>query len=407
MKCHKGCEYDNENKIGGRMEMRKVLSSIVCVSIIIGLWAPTVTAAEKQVKLAENATSAIVIERDTGEIIFEKNKDEKLPPVSMTKIMTMLLIMEALEREVITYDDMVRTSEYAASMGGSQIFLEPGEEMTVRDMLKAIAVASGNDASVAMAEHIAGTEEEFVDMMNNKAKDLGLEHTHFVNVNGLPADDHYSSAHDLAIMSKELLKYEDITTFTGIYEDYLRQDSEDPFWLVNTNKLVKFYPGVDGLKTGFTQEAKYCLAATAEKKGMRIITVVMGAPSPKERNAQITSMLDYSFSQYETHKLYDRGYVMADVNVSKGDKKQVAAMTAESVSLLTKKGVKIDDVVERIQLNDDLRAPIEKGAVIGTLYIEKEGQVLNKTNLLAESEVQEASWWTIFKRTIGKFAVSS
>ncbi|WP_035344237.1 D-alanyl-D-alanine carboxypeptidase family protein [Halalkalibacter hemicellulosilyticus] len=387
--------------------MRKVLSSIVCVSIIIGLWAPTVTAAEKQVKLAENATSAIVIERDTGEIIFEKNKDEKLPPVSMTKIMTMLLIMEALEREVITYDDMVRTSEYAASMGGSQIFLEPGEEMTVRDMLKAIAVASGNDASVAMAEHIAGTEEEFVDMMNNKAKDLGLEHTHFVNVNGLPADDHYSSAHDLAIMSKELLKYEDITTFTGIYEDYLRQDSEDPFWLVNTNKLVKFYPGVDGLKTGFTQEAKYCLAATAEKKGMRIITVVMGAPSPKERNAQITSMLDYSFSQYETHKLYDRGYVMADVNVSKGDKKQVAAMTAESVSLLTKKGVKIDDVVERIQLNDDLRAPIEKGAVIGTLYIEKEGQVLNKTNLLAESEVQEASWWTIFKRTIGKFAVSS
>ncbi|MCK0473170.1 D-alanyl-D-alanine carboxypeptidase family protein [Halalkalibacter sp. APA_J-10(15)] len=387
--------------------MRKVLSSIVCVSIIIGLWAPTVIAAEKQVKLAENATSAIVIERDTGEIIFEKNKDEKLPPASMTKIMTMLLIMEALEREAITYDDMVRTSEYAASMGGSQIFLEPGEEMTVRDMLKAIAVASGNDASVAMAEHIAGTEEEFVEMMNNKAKNLGLEHTRFVNVNGLPADEHYSSAHDLAIMSKELLKYEDITNFTGIYEDYLRQDSEDPFWLVNTNKLVKFYPGVDGLKTGFTQEAKYCLAATAEKKGMRIITVVMGAPSPKERNAQITSMLDYAFSQYETHQLYDRGYVMADVNVSKGDKKQVAAMTAESVSLLTKKGIKIDDVVERIQLNDDLRAPIEKGAVIGTLYIEKEGQLLNETKLLAESDVQEASWWTIFKRTIGKFAVSS
>lgn len=389
------------------MEMRKVLSSIVSILLIIGLLAPSVNAAEKQVKLAENATSAIIIERDTGEIIFEKNKDEKLPPASMTKIMTMLLIMEALDKEAITYDEMVRTSEYAASMGGSQIFLEPGEEMSVRDMLKAIAVASGNDASVAMAEHIAGTEEEFVAMMNEKAKELGLEQTHFVNVNGLPAENHYSSAHDLAIMSKELLKYEDITTFTGIYEDYLRQDSDDPFWLVNTNKLVKFYPGVDGLKTGFTREAKYCLAATAEKNDMRVITVVMGAPTPKERNAQITSMLDYAFSQYQTHKLYDRGYVMSDVKVSKGEQRQVAAITAESVSLLTKKGEKMDDVVERIELNEDLRAPIAKGDVIGTLFIEKEGKILNQTDLLAESDVQEASWWSIFKRTIWKFGAAS
>ncbi|MBP3951038.1 D-alanyl-D-alanine carboxypeptidase family protein [Bacillus suaedae] len=387
--------------------MRKVLSSVLSVCLILSVWVPMANAEEKQAKLAEEATSAIVIERDTGEVIFEKNSNEQLPPASMTKIMTMLLIMEALEKGSIKYDDMVRTSEYAASMGGSQVFLEPGEEMSVTDMLKAIAVASGNDASVAMAEHIAGTEDEFVSMMNDKAKQLGLENTNFVNVNGLPAENHYTTSYDLAMISKELLKYEDITKFTGIYEDYLRKDSDDPFWLVNTNKLVKFYPGVDGLKTGFTREAMYCLTATAEKDGMRIITVIMGAPSPKERNAQITSMLDYAFSQYQTHKLYDRDHVMADVKINKGDKDQVPAVTSESVSILTKKGVKIDDVEERLEFEEDLRAPIKKGEPIGKLIVEKEGEILSETDLLAGEDVFEASWWKLFKRMIGKFGIGS
>ena len=256
--------------------MRKVLSSIVSLSLVLSMFTPMANAAEKQAKLAEKATSAIVIERDTGEVLFEKNSHEKLPPASMTKIMTMLLIMEAIDNGSLSYDDKVRTSEYAASMGGSQVFLEPGEEMTVTDMLKAIAVASGNDASVAMAEHIAGTEEEFVAMMNEKAKELGLENTNFMNTNGLPAADHYTTSYDLAMISKELLKYEDITKFTGIYEDYLRADTDNKFWLVNTNKLVRFYPGVDGLKTGYTREAMYCLTATAEKNDMRVISVIMG-----------------------------------------------------------------------------------------------------------------------------------
>ncbi|GAE25484.1 D-alanyl-D-alanine carboxypeptidase [Halalkalibacter wakoensis JCM 9140] len=389
------------------MEMRKVLSSMLIVCLILSVITPMASAEEKKAKLAEKASSAIVIERDTGEVIFDKNSHEKLPPASMTKIMTMLLIMEAIDKEAIKYEDMVRTSEYAASMGGSQIFLEPGEEMSVEDMLKAIAVASANDASVAMAEHIAGTEEEFVVMMNDKAKELGLDNTNFINTNGLPAENHYTTAYDLAMISKELLKYEDITKFTGIYEDYLRADSEeDKFWLVNTNKLVKFYPGVDGLKTGYTREAMYCLTATAQKNDMRVITVIMGAPSPKERNAQITSMLDYAFSQFQAHKLYDRDQVLADVNVSKGDKDQIPVVTSESVSILTKKGVKIDDVTERLELDNNLRAPIKKGDVVGTLFIEKEDEILSETPLVAGDDVQDASWWKLFKRTLAKFGAA-
>ncbi|WP_100407100.1 D-alanyl-D-alanine carboxypeptidase family protein [Bacillus solitudinis] len=387
------------------MEMR-VLSSLLSALLVMSLMTPFVSAEEKQAnqaKLAEKASSAIVIERDTGEVIFNKNSHEKLPPASMTKIMTMLLIMEAIDNGSLTYEDKIRTSEFAASMGGSQIFLEPGEEMTVTEMLKAIAVASGNDASVAMAEHIAGTEEEFVEMMNEKAKELGLENTNFVNSNGLPAENHYTTAYDLAMISKELLKYEDITKFTGIYEDYLREDTDKKFWLVNTNKLVKFYPGVDGLKTGFTREAMYCLTATAEKNGMRVISVIMGAPSPKERNAQITSMLDYSFSQFMTHKLYERDHILADVKVSKGEQNKVPVATAESVSILTKKGVNIDDVAERLEIDQEVKAPIKKGDRLGTLFVEREGKILSETALVASEDVFDASWWKLFKRVLSNF----
>ncbi|WP_227935097.1 D-alanyl-D-alanine carboxypeptidase family protein [Alkalihalobacillus deserti] len=386
--------------------MRKVLSSLLSGCLVLSLLAPMASAEESKAKLAEKASSAIVIERDTGEVIFDKNSQEKLPPASMTKIMTMLLIMEAIDKGALAYDDMVRTSEYAASMGGSQVFLEPGEEMSVTDMLKSIAVASANDASVAMAEHIAGTEEEFIAMMNAKTEELGLKNTNFVNTNGLPAENHYTTAYDLAVISKELLKYEDITKFTGIYEDYLREDTDDKFWLVNTNKLVKFYPGVDGLKTGFTREAMYCLTATAEKNGMRIITVIMGAPTPKERNAQITSMLDYAFSQYQTHKLYDRDHILADVEVNKGDKDTIPVVTSESVSILTKKGVKVDDVVERLEIDANLNAPIKQGEVIGKLFIEREGEILSETELIAGNDVYEASWWKLFKRVIAKFGAA-
>lgn len=379
----------------------KLLTMTFLVGTIFG--GGVASAQEGNVNLAQDVSSAILMERDTGTILFEKNSREKLPPASMTKIMTMLLIMESIENGKITLDEKVRTSERAASMGGSQIFLEAGEEMTVEEMLKGIAIASGNDASVAMAEHLAGSEENFIMMMNDKAKELGLQDTNFMNSNGLPADNHYTTAYDLAIISKELLKYEHILTYTSVYEDYLRQDTDRKFWLVNTNKLVKFYPGVDGLKTGYTREAKYCLTATAKKNDMRVIAIVMGATTPKERNRQITEMLDYSFSQYMTHKLYDRGYVVADTKVSKGQKPKVEAVTAESVSLLTKKGETIEDVEEKIELLDDLKAPIKKGDEIGKLILEKESKVLVEVKLVANEDVEQASWWQLFKRTTARF----
>ncbi len=385
--------------------MKKIGIGIASFSLAFSLLTPIVSAEEKQTPtFAENAKSAILIERDTGTVLFEKNSDERLPPASLTKIMTMLLIMEAIDRNELAYDDVVRTSEYAASMGGSQIFLEPGEEMTVSDMLKAIAIASANDASVAMAEHIAGTEEEFVRMMNEKAKELGLKNTHFTNSNGLPAENHYTSARDLAIISKELLKYEDITKFTSIYEDYLRENTDKKFWLVNTNKLVRFYPGVDGLKTGYTRESLYGLAATAEKNGMRVIAVIMGAPTPKERNAQISKMLDYAFGKFETHKLYERDEVLTEVEINKGEKRSIPVVTSESVSLLTKKGESIDDVTEKIEIDERIQAPLKKGDVIGTLTIEKDGEVLVTTPLVAGEDVESASWWQMFKRFFSKFA---
>ncbi|HZG71963.1 MAG TPA: D-alanyl-D-alanine carboxypeptidase family protein, partial [Chondromyces sp.] len=276
--------------------------AVIGLALFFALYSllPAAFAEEKKAQtqeLAEEAKSAVLIERDTGAVLYDKNSHEPLPPASMTKIMTMVLILEAIDEGKLDWKEKIRTSEKAASMGGSQIFLEPGEEMTVEEMLRGIAIGSANDASVAMAERIAGSEEEFVNMMNTKVKELGLKNTTFKNATGLPAEGHVSSAYDMAMIGKELLKHKEITRFTGMYESYLRENTEKKFWLVNTNRLVKFYPGVDGLKTGFTNEAKYCLTATAEKNDMRVIAVVFGASTPKTRNAQVTKMLDYAFNQ--------------------------------------------------------------------------------------------------------------
>lgn len=383
--------------------MKRLVSIVLTIILLTTLTAPLASAEETGVQLAENVRAAILIERDTGKVLYEKNSNEQLPPASMTKIMTMLLIMEALDEGKLSMEEKVRTSEYAASMGGSQIFLEPGEEMTVKQMLQGIAIGSGNDASVAMAERIAGSEEDFVAKMNHKAKELGLKNTVFKNTTGLPVEEHYSTANDMAIMAKELLKYEDITKFTGTYEAYLREDTDKKFWLVNTNKLVRFYPGVDGLKTGFTKEALYCLTATAEKDGMRVIAVVFGAPTPKDRNAQVTKMLDYAFNQYKTHPLFERNHVLGTAKVSKGKEKTVEVVTSEPISLLTKKGETIEDVQQKVKVSKDLKAPIKKGDQIGTLTIEKNGKTLVKSPLLAKENIEKASWWNLFKRSLGMF----
>lgn len=386
--------------------MKRFVSALLIGIVTLCVSGPAL-AAEKPTtntsELAPNAKSAILIEMNTGSVIYEKNKDEQLSPASMTKIMTMLLIMEALDKKQITMDEKVRTSEYAASMGGSQIFLEPGEEMTVEQLLRGIAIGSGNDASVAMAEKLAGSEEEFVKLMNKKVKELGLKDTKFQNATGLPVKDHYSTAHDMSVMARELLKHEEITKFTSLYESYLRENTDKKFWLVNTNRLVKFYPGVDGLKTGFTHEAKYCLTATAKKDNMRVIAVVFGAANPKERNAQVTQMLDYAFAKYQSRLIYKKDMPLAMLTLEKGQKKKVSLVTSEPVSLLSKKGEEKLNIRPKIILNKDVQAPVTKGEQLGKVQMLLGDKVVSETPLIASEDVKRATWFDLYKRSFGMF----
>ncbi|MDB4868370.1 MAG: D-alanyl-D-alanine carboxypeptidase [Cohnella sp.] len=356
--------------------------------------------------LAPGARSAILMDADSGTVVFEKNIHDALPPASITKIMTMLLVMEAIDQGRLKLTDKVQVSEYAASMGGSQIFLEPGEQMTVDDMLKGIALASGNDASVAVAEKLAGTEEEFVRMMNDRAKELGMTDTKFVNSNGLPASGHVSSAHDIAVMSRELLKYEQITKYTGLYQDYLRKDSEKPFWLVNTNKLVRFYHGADGLKTGFTSEAKFCLSATARRDNLRLIAVVMGEPNTKTRNAEVSHLFDYAFAQYTNVPIYKKGDAIGTVKVEKGTKPELPLVAKHSYSILLKKGEAGQGIRHELVLDTSVKAPIKAGDLVGKLVVYRGDKLLKEFPVESPLSVDRAGWWTLFRRSAGQLFLS-
>ncbi|WP_404452905.1 D-alanyl-D-alanine carboxypeptidase [Virgibacillus necropolis] len=380
---------------------------IVFVGVSIPVYAEEGNDSDKKtdsLNLASKAKSAFLLEQDTGTILYDKNAHEKLPPASMTKIMTLLLIMEALDNGKIQLDEKIRISENAASMGGSQIFLEAGEEMTVNDLLKGVAIASGNDASVALAERIAGSEEAFVKKMNEKVKELGLKDTKFQNPTGLPADDHYSTAYDMAIIAQHLLKYENITEYTSKYEDYLRKGQDNEFWLVNTNKLVKFYPGVDGLKTGYTNEAKYCLTATAKKNDMRVIAVVMGADSPKVRNSIVSNMLDYSFQHFETTNLYKKGAQVAKLNLLKAKESDIKIVASQPISTVHKKGEKAEKFTTSIELNESISLPLKKGEQVGTIFVKNGDKILSKTPLVVEKKAEPASIFTLFNRTLQKIA---
>ncbi|XID94206.1 serine hydrolase [Paenibacillaceae bacterium WGS1546] len=356
--------------------------------------------------LAANARSAILMDADSGTVIYEKNSTLALPPASITKIMTMLLVMEAIDEGRLKLTDMVRASEHAASMGGSQIFLEAGEEMTVEDMLKGVALASGNDASVALAEKLGGSEEQFVAMMNEKAAELGMTNTKFVNCNGLPAEQHLSSARDIAIMSRELLKYEDITKYTGLYQDYLRKGSPKPFWLVNTNKLVRFYSGADGLKTGYTSEAKFCLSATARRDNMRLIAVVMGEPNTKIRNAEVTHLFDYAFAQFTNVPIYKKGDPIGTLTVQKGKTARVPLTAKRSYSVLLKKGDAGKGIRHELALDPNVKAPVEIGQPIGKLIVYRGDEVLAEFPVESPMAVDRAGWWTMLRRATGQLFFS-
>lgn len=386
------------------MKKSFLIGWITCV-ILFGVSQLTFAAEdEPSLDLAEGAKSAILIEQDTGKILFEKNAHEQFPPASMAKIMTLLLAMEAIEKGELTLDETVRVSERASSMGGSQVFLETGEEISIEDLIKSIAIASGNDASVALAERIAGSEEAFVQKMNDKVKELGLENTVFQNSSGLPAPNLYSSAYDLAMMAKELLKYEKITDYTSIYEDYLRKGQKNEFWLVNTNKLVRFYDGVDGLKTGFTREAKYCLTATAKRGDMRVIAVVMGVDSAKERNGFISQMLDYAFNHYETKKVYEKNEVVSELNLLKAHKEKVPVVTPKAIHLLHRKGEEPENIQSKIFLDDHLALPLKEGDVVGQLVVKDGEDIITESPLIVMEDVEKANYFTLFKRTLRSLA---
>ena len=347
-----------------------------------------------------------MIEASTGEILFKKNENEKLAPASMTKMMSMLLIMEEIEKGNLKWDEEITASENASSMGGSQIFLEAGEKMNVTELLKGIAIASGNDATVAMAERIAGTEEAFVRKMNERAKELGLKNTNFITSTGLDADNHYSSAYDMALIAKELVKHDKILEFTGTYEDYLRTDSSSPFWLVNTNRLVRFYSGVDGLKTGFTNSAGYCLTATAKKDNMRLITVVMNEPDTGKRSADTTKMLDYGFNIYMVRNIIDEETVIDNVQVELGKILSTDIVSKETITILNKKSDEIRNITYEVAV-DKITAPVKKGDKIGTINIIEDGKVISKVDATVKEDIEKASIFTIFIRNLSEILSGS
>lgn len=373
------------------------MKKILILLMINFLFIPVVSA--ENLKLAENAKSAILIEASTGEVLFEKNADERLVPASMTKMMSMLVIIEAIENGDLKWNQEIQVSENASSMGGSQILLETGEKMSVRDLFKGVAIASGNDAVVALAEAVAGTEDAFVQKMNDKAKELGLKNTNFKNPHGLDTANHYSSARDMSLIAKELVKHEKVLEFTSVYEDYLRENTDRKIWLVNTNKLVRFYDGVDGLKTGFTEGAGYCLTATAKKDGMRVIAVVMGEADSKTRNQEVSEMLDYAFAQYKLENLLEDGYSLGEYKVYNGKAEFVTVIPKDGATILRKKGEKSSKATYEADVYE-LKAPLKKGDVVGSLKIKEDGKVIRKVKLTVDKNVKKANYLELLGRNI-------
>jgi len=348
-----------------------------------------------------DAKASLLMEAETGRVIIENNAHEKLAPASVTKVMTMLLIYEAIDQERIKWEDIVTTSAHAASMGGSQIFLEAEEKQTVRDLTKAIVIASANDAAVAMAEYIAGSEEAFVSMMNKKAKALGMENTNFVNSCGLDAPNHLTTAYDIALMSRELiLNYPDVFKFATIRLDKITHKTargEEEFGLTNTNRLIRNYPGSTGLKTGSTSEALYCISATANKEGMELIAVVLGAPDPSIRFDSAMMLLDYGYSNFALIAKEECGTAMGEIKIYKGNIEQISVVIEEQTNVLVPKGKHIV-IDSEVFIKESLDAPVAAGQNAGEVIYTHEGQEVGRSQLVVASEVAKASPQDIMER---------
>ncbi len=349
---------------------------------------------EEMPQMDLSAKSAILMEASTGRILFEKSPHDALPPASVTKIMTMLLVMEAIDNGQCTTEDMVRTSSLAASMGGSQVFLEENEEMSVHDMLKAVAVASGNDAAVALAEFIGGSHENFVSMMNRRAKELGMNDTTFINCNGLDDPAHLTSAHDIAVMSRELMKHSRIYDYTSLWMDSLRNGE---FGLVNTNKMIRFYSGATGLKTGSTSVAGFCISATAKRDDMELIAVIMGAPTSKERFADATKLLDYGFSNYGIAKALLTEEELPPIRIEKGVISEVSVGVSDEFHMLLEKS-KMNQIQKRISLPHSVQAPVHEKDKIGEVEFSIDGTVIGTADIVATTSVDGLGFTGMMKK---------
>lgn len=372
------------------MMLKRLSACFLAVLIVISVLPVQAAAlADTEIK----APSALLMEAQTGKVLFEKNSHEKRPCASITKVMTLLLVMEALDSGKIKLTDTVTASEHAASMGGSDIWLKPGESMSVDDMLKATVIMSANDAAVALAEFVAGSEDEFLQQMNEKAKELGMKDTTFKNCNGLDEDGHLTSAYDVAVMSRELMKHKKVFDYSKTWIDYLRDGKTQ---LVNTNKLLKSYSGITGLKTGTTGKAGSCVSATAEREGVKLIAVVLGASNTKDRFATAATLLDYGFANWAVTKPPLPNEALQPVPVIKGMSSQVETTAATDGSILVPKG-KVKEIKYKITMNQPVTAPVKKGQVLGKITYTLGSDVVKEYSICAKNDVPEITLSSAFR----------
>jgi len=378
--------------------LKRIISLIVIVISLITLTNYNIVKAND---FDVSVDSAILLEAETGEVIFEKNADKKVPPASITKIMTLLLSMEAIEEGKLNLDDKIEVSRKAESMGGSQIFLPAGVELKLEKLLEAVSMASANDASVAVAEAVGGSYNNFIAMMNERANELGMKNTNFVNSTGLPAENHYSTARDISIMARELIKHEKVLEWTSTWLDYIELP-ERKAMVVNTNELIKKYDGLDGLKTGHTQEAGFCLAGTAENNNMRLISVVLNGDTLKEREEATTELMDYGFNTFRKTTVVEKDKKINNIVVSNGKKTVTTGTTENEYKTLVRVG-QSDNIETKVNLNKEIKAPITKGDVLGQITILKNEEKAGTVNIIAEEKIKKANILVRMWRSFGNW----
>lgn len=377
--------------------MKKIASVLLALCLLcVNVRATT----SQGVDLTPQAKGAILIDYETGQILYEKNSSAKLYPASMTKMMSLLLVIESIHNGRLSWDTEVTASQHASSMGGSQIFLETGEVMTVEDLFKASTVASANDAIVALAEKVAGSEENFAAMMNEKADQLGLEQTHFVNATGLHDDNHYSCAKDMAAIGRALIQEggDEVLRYTSTYDDYIRANTENKFWLVNTNKMIRTYQGMDGLKTGYTTQSLYCITVTAQRDGLRLLGVVMNEPTRDVRNSEAAALLDYGFSNYGYQIEMEKGTPVTTVQIDNGKPDQVQLVTKDDLGHIIAKGSQ-SNIVDTEIVIDKKKAPIESGETVGRVILHFEDGTSIGQDLVAADSVLPLDFIDILLKT--------